>query len=94
LDPIASNRHGTRRAHYLDDFGRSEAPGQALADLNILVRTGGPERAVAEHDAWLGAAALAIRSVEPTGAPSSIVEVVVDGAPDNAPALRVRRRML
>jgi hypothetical protein len=47
-----------------------------LADLNMLVRTGGRDRSEAEFGALLAAAGLRLERVIPTGAPVSLVEAV------------------
>jgi tripartite-type tricarboxylate transporter receptor subunit TctC len=54
----------------------SAAQGHALSDLNMLVRTGGRERTVAEYGALLEAAGFSIQRVVSTGMPWSIVEAV------------------
>lgn len=67
-----------------------EAQGHALSDLNMLVRTGGRERTLAEYGALLDAAGLSIQRVVPTGAPWSIIEAGMRPASDDALRLRPR----
>ena len=61
-----------------------EAQGHALSDLNMLVRTGGRERTLAEYGALLGTAGFRVRRVVPTGAPWSIIEAAMQPTPEDA----------
>ena len=61
-----------------------EAQGHSLSDLNMLVRTGGQERTLADYGMLLRAAGLGIQRVVPTGAPWCIVEAAIQPVSDDA----------
>jgi hypothetical protein len=55
------------------DGALADAPVQYLADLHMLVRTGGRERTREEYDALLARAGLRMEEILPTNTPWSLV---------------------